>query len=328
MITAPLGLMTDTFEDALGRFGQWPLRRASTRTLQVNLGHLCNMACQHCHMDAGPHRTEIMPAAIADHVIELLAASPGVDTLDLTGGAPELNPSFRHLVRSARALDRHIIDRCNLTVLFEPGQEDLDTFLAEPHVHVVASMPCYLPDNVKRQRGSVAYDQSIAALQRLNGLGYGQPGSPLQLDLVYNPGGPHLPPEQSGLERDYKDRLGADHGITFNSLLTITNMPIHRFAHALERDGAADTYRTLLRDSFNPATVDGLMCRSLISVSWDGRLFDCDFNQVLNLPMPSAPPTVFSLGSLEGFGEEAVATGAHCFGCTAGAGSSCSGALG
>jgi radical SAM/Cys-rich protein len=231
-------------------------------------------------------------------------------------------------VPSARPSAREVIDRCNLTVLFEPGQEDLPDFLAENRVHVIASLPCYGPRNVDEQRGKGVFDKSIAALQRLNQLGYGRPGTGLGLDLVYNPLGAHLPPSQDRLEADYKQRLGDDHGIVFNRLYTITNMPIRRFAHQLARDGKWDTYMRLLVESFNPAAVSGLMCRSQVSVGHDGKLYDCDFNQMLDMELLSdAPPTIWDIDSFAALDHRRIATDGHCFGCTAGAGSSCGGAI-
>lgn len=317
-----------SFARAVDAVAPGGLRRGRVTTLQVNVGKLCNMACQHCHVDAGPKRTEIMPRAVAERVIELLAANPGVDTLDLTGGAPELNPSFRWLVGEARRLGRAVIDRCNLTVLLEPGQEDLAEFLAAHRVRIVASLPCYGEDNVDRQRGGGAFARSIEALRRLNRLGYGCGDAGLQLDLVYNPVGAFLPPEQSALEADYKQELGRQFGIRFDRLLTITNMPISRFAAWLERNGLTDSYAELLAEHFNPATLPGLMCRSLLSIGWDGSVYDCDFNQMVDLPAAAAPRcTVWDLADLDALQGGALATGSHCFGCTAGAGSSCSGAL-
>ena len=315
------------FDDALGERGLGQLTRAEVTTLQVNVGRLCNLACQHCHVDAGPKRTEVMTARTAKRVLQLLERSPAVHTLDLTGGAPELNPSFRTLVARGRALGRRVVDRCNLTVLFEPGQEDTPEFLAEHGVEIVASLPCYGPDNVDRQRGKGTFARSIQALQRLGALGYGQPGSELRLSLVYNPLGASLPPPQADLEADYRARLLADFGVRFHELLTITNMPIHRFARQLQRDGALAPYMELLAERFNPATVPALMCRGLVSVSWDGRLYDCDFNQMLDLPAGPAARTIWDIESLEALAGAAIATRAHCFGCTAGAGSSCGGAL-
>ncbi len=303
------------------------LRRDRVTTLQVNVGKLCNMACHHCHVDAGPKRAEIMPRSIAERAIELLAANPGIDTLDLTGGAPELNPNFRWMVGEARRLGRRVIDRCNLSVLWEPGQEDLPEFLAAGGVRVVASLPCYGEENVDKQRGGGAFDKSIRALRRLNALGYGAADSDLALDLVYNPVGAFLPPEQADLQARYKEELRRLYGVCFNQLLTITNMPIKRFASWLEKTGQLDAYMSLLVNHFNPATVPQLMCRTLMSVAWDGRVYDCDFNQMLEMPMGAGVRTVWELEDFSALEGMDIATGAHCFGCTAGAGSSCTGAL-
>ena len=316
-----------TFDDTLARRGVPPLRRDLTTTLQVNVGKRCNQACHHCHVDAGPKRTERMDRGTADRVLALLAASPSVGTLDLTGGAPELSDQFRRLVLGARARGRSVIDRCNLTVLFEPGQEDTAEFLAEHEVAVVASLPCYTAENVERQRGRGVFEKSIDALRRLNALGYGRPNSPLLLDLVYNPLGPSLPPPQAELEERYRDELEQGYGVRFHHLRAFANLPIARFAADLERQGRADEYQALLVHHFNPATVPGLMCRTLVSVGYDGRLYDCDFDQMLDLPLGAGPRTVYDLDDLEGLAGAAIATGSHCFGCTAGAGSSCSGAL-
>jgi len=315
------------FQATLASRGLPSLRRAAPRTLQVNVGRRCDLACHHCHVEAGPNRTEMMDRRSADRVLELLARTPGLTTLDLTGGAPELNAEFRHLVRGARDLGRQVIDRCNLTVLFEPGQEDTAAFLAHNRVRVVASLPCYTAENVDAQRGRSVFDRSIEALRLLNGLGYAQPRSELELDLVYNPQGPTLPPAQAELEERYRKELDEHHGIAFDRLITITNMPIKRFAHALARDGQAEAYQSLLVNHFNPDTVPGLMCRETISVGWDGRLYDCDFNQMLELPLGAGPDTIFELGDLGPLEGARIATGPHCFGCTAGAGSSCGGAL-
>jgi radical SAM/Cys-rich protein len=318
-----------SFEATLAAHGRAPLRRERTTALQVNVGKRCNQACHHCHVEAGPKRTERMTEATADRVLALLAASPDVAVLDLTGGAPELNASFRRLVHQARRLGRRVIDRCNLTILFEPGQEDLAEFLAAERVAVVASLPCYTADNVERQRGQGVFGTSIRALQRLNALGYGRPEGGLSLDLVYNPVGAFLPPAQTELEARYRDELGRAHGITFDRLLAITNMPIKRFAAMLARDEAGAAYMSLLVNHFNPATVDGLMCRSLVSVGWDGRLYDCDFNQMLELGLggAGAPRTIWDVDRLEALDGRDIATAPHCFGCTAGAGSSCGGVL-
>jgi len=296
--------------------------------LQVNVGKLCNQACHHCHVGAGPKRTEVMTAAMADRLIRLMQASPQLETLDLTGGAPELNPSFRALVRAATELNLRVIDRCNLSVLFEPGQEDLAGFLAEHQVEVVASLPCYLEDNVDQQRGKGVFDLSIAALRQLNEAGYGRAGSGLILDLVYNPVGAHLPPEQAGLQETYRRELRERFGIEFSRLITITNMPIQRFRDGLERDGMLQDYEGLLRSNFNADTVEGLMCRSLISVGWDGQLYDCDFNQMLDLPVQLPEPIhINDLSDLERLDGRLIKTASHCYGCTAGSGSSCAGSI-
>ncbi len=311
------------FVQALAAHGV-ELRRTTTTALQVNVGKLCNQACHHCHVEAGPKRTEIMPRHVAERVIELLAANPAVTTIDLTGGAPELNPSFRWLVTEARRLGRHVIDRCNLTVLFEPGMADLDQFLAANDVEVIASLPCYSEKNVEEQRGHGVFAKSIAALRRLNALGYGTGGTRV-LNLVYNPNGAFLPPAQATLETKYKAELAKQFGITFDRLFTITNLPIARYADYLDGLGQYDEYMSLLVAHLNPRAVSGLMCRSLVSVGWDGAVYDCDFNQMLELPL-SAARTIFDLDSLD-LAEQPIATGSHCFGCTAGAGSSCGGSL-
>ncbi|MCB9760231.1 MAG: arsenosugar biosynthesis radical SAM protein ArsS [Alphaproteobacteria bacterium] len=315
------------FHRVLAERGLSPLLRARPTWLQVNLGKRCNQACAHCHVDASPVRREQMSAETAAAVLDALRVNPALELLDITGGAPELNANFRMLVEGAHALGRAVMDRCNLTVLLESGQEDTAAFLAAHRVHVVASLPCYLQSNVDKQRGRGVFDRSVTALRRLNALGYGQPGSGLELDLVYNPVGAHLPPAQAGLEADYKRRLAEDHGVVFTRLLTLTNMPIARFAADLARKGDAGAYMDLLVGAFNPATVDGLMCRHLISVGWDGALYDCDFNQMLELPPPGARRTIHDLGRAEDWEGAPIAVGAHCFGCTAGAGSSCGGAL-
>jgi radical SAM/Cys-rich protein len=317
----------DPFAAALVRHGLPALRRRATTTLQVNLGRLCNQACRHCHVDAGPGRRESMTRDVADRVLSVLEASPGVQVVDITGGAPELCPSFRHLVDASRRLGRRVIDRCNLTVLLEPGQEDLATFLAGHAVEIVASLPCYLEENVDRQRGDGVFERSLRALGLLNRLGYGRPGSPLRLDLVYNPTGPDLPPPQERLEEDYREQLRRRYDLQFHRLLTITNMPIRRFADGLRREGRLDGYMRRLAEHFNPHTVDGLMCRSMVSVGWDGRLADCDFNQMAELPLGEGARTIFDVESFDALDGAGVSTAAHCLGCTAGYGSSCGGAL-
>ena len=306
------------------------LRRQATATLQVNLGYRCNQSCVHCHVNAGPNRTEMMDAGTMALIPQVLAAR-GIGTLDLTGGAPELHPGFRDLVRSARALGVKVIDRCNLTILFEPGQEGLAEFLAEHEVEVVASLPCYSMDNVDRQRGKGVFDKSIAALQRLNALGYGREGSGRVLNLVYNPQGAVLPPPQPALEADYKRELGAHFGIVFNSLFALANMPIQRFGSMLISKGQFNGYIRLLKDNHRDANLAQVMCRSLISVDWLGRLYDCDFNQQLDLPMgggaEAGPRHLRDLLQADADGAP-IRVAEHCYGCTAGNGSSCGGALG
>ncbi len=324
----PPAFMAMDFAAMLRSEGVAALSRHPVETLQVNLGRRCNQACLHCHVEAGPKRTEVMSSDVAERVVELLRLNPTVGCVDITGGAPEMCPSFRYLIESSRSLGRDVIDRCNLTIMSEDGYGDLGSFLAANSVHVVASLPCYQADNVDEQRGRGVFEKSIAALQLLNSLGYGAADSGLRLDLVYNPSGAFLPPPQERLEAEYRAQLRERHGVEFNNLLTLANMPIKRFAHALLQRGEQVAYAGLLRDNFNGATVPGLMCRSLVSVAWDGGLYDCDFNQMLQLPLgASGPKTVWDLNSLGDLQGAAVATASHCFACTAGAGSSCSGAL-
>ena len=321
------------FAGILGRHHLQPLQRARPRTLQVNVGKLCNQACHHCHVDAGPKRTEIMTRLSAERVASLLAASPEVETLDLTGGAPELNPNFTFLVARTCGLGRRVIVRCNLTVLFAPGMEHLPRFYRDNAVELICSLPCYTAENVDRQRGHGVFDQSIEALRLLHRLGYGQAGSALALHLVYNPLGASLPPPQAALEARYREELRWRFGIEFHRLFTITNMPIKRFADQLRRTGAYGRYMSLLVNHFNAETVGGLMCRDLVSVGWQGVLYDCDFNQMLELPIRRTgdaavrPLTIWDIASLAALAGGRIRTAAHCFGCTAGAGSSCGGAL-
>jgi len=328
VVAAPRG---PRFDRTLEAHGLAPLARTRVTTLQVNVGRRCNLACHHCHVEAGPMREEMLSPELAGRLVELLERSPTIEVLDLTGGAPEMNPSFRELVLAARRLGRRVIDRCNLTILLELEQEGLAQFLAEQRVEVVASLPCYTEENVDRQRGRGVFEGSLEALRRLNALGYGRAGTGLQLDLVYNPLGPSLPPDQAALERDYKRELGERFGIEFDRLLTITNMPIRRFADQLARLGRTAEYMALLVNHFNPATVPGLMCRSQVSIDWRGELYDCDFNLMLALPLPLGverrSATVWDLESIADLDLGPIATGEHCFGCTAGAGSSCSDAL-
>ena len=321
------------FDETLRRDRLAPLRRLTPHTLQVNVGKLCNQACHHCHVDAGPKRTEVMTRATAERVADLLEASAGICTVDLTGGAPELNPNFTYIVERARAAGRVVMVRCNLTVMFVPGMESLAEFYRANRVHLVCSLPCYTAENVEKQRGRGVFEKSIEALRLLNRIGYAR--GDLVLDLVYNPVGPVLPPPQPQLEADYREELGKNFGISFNHLLTITNMPISRFAQQLHQWGRYTDYMGLLVNHFNPATVAGLMCRTLVSVGWDGRLYDCDFNQMLEIPLGAGgqdkpedkPLTIWDVDDVGCLAEAPIATGAHCFGCTAGAGSSCGGAL-
>lgn len=315
-----------SFEDKLRQYGIH-LRRMTLKTLQINVGKLCNQVCTHCHVDAGQKRTEIMTAETANQVLNLLANTPSIELVDFTGGAPELNPAFRSMVTRSRSLGRRVMDRCNLTVLFANGQEDLAEFFKDNCVEVVASLPCYSRENVDKQRGSGVFDKSIDALRRLNSLGYGLEGSGLRLDLVYNPGDAFLPPSQKKLEAHYKEELWRQFGIVFNCLYTMTNMPIKRWKEYLDRTGQMGYYRELLVNAFNPLTVDSLMCRTLISVGWDGQLSDCDFNQMLEIPVEGHRRTIWDIESFEEFNGGLIATGMHCFGCTAGSGSSCGGSL-
>mgnify|MGYP001829158912 CR=1 FL=1 len=304
------------------------VHRGQLTTLQVNLGYRCNQSCLHCHVNAGPNRKEMMSAGTIDTVVEFLQAA-NICTLDLTGGAPELNPGFRDLVSRARALGVHVMDRCNLTILGEPGQEELAGFLAENRVEVIASLPCYLEDNVDGQRGKGVYRGSIDGLQTLNALGYGKPGSGLVLNLVYNPTGPFLPPPQASLEVDYKRELANRFGIVFNQLYTLTNLPIQRFGSMLVSKGQFDDYMKLLREAHSAENLDSVMCRSLLSVDWQGHVYDCDFNQMLDLPLLIEGKPRPKLADLIGRDLEGnpIVIADHCYGCTAGQGSSCGGAL-
>lgn len=317
---------TVPFRETLGIHGLI-LSRAPVEIVQVNVGKLCNQACRHCHVDAGPKRTEIMNRRTAERVLELTDRTPSVHTLDITGGAPELNPNFRTLVTHARRSGKEVIDRCNLTVLLERGQEDTARFLAAERVQIVASLPCYTRENVDRQRGQGVYDKSIRALKQLNELGYGKDDSGLILHLVYNPLGPSLPPPQEKLEVDYKKELKELFEIEFNHLRTVANMPIHRFRDDLLRHGKLDDYMNLLVNRFNPLAAMEVMCRNLISISWDGRIYDCDFNQMLEIPAGEVSRTIWELESFDDISRDRIAFDAHCYGCTAGAGSSCHGAL-
>lgn len=313
------------FDEKLAAHGL-KLRASEVETLQVNVGKLCNQACKHCHVDASPARTEIMSRETAEQVLAAVRRFQ-IQTLDITGGAPELNPSFRYLVREGRRAGARVMVRHNLTVMFEPGQCDLPEFFREHSVEVVSSLPYFLEQQTDAQRGRGVFERSIEALRRLNAVGYGREGGTLKLNLVYNPVGAFLPPAQGAIERDFKRELLARYGVTFDGLYTITNMPIKRFLEYLRRSGNEERYMRKLVEAFNPATVEGLMCRTLISVDWTGRLYDCDFNQMLELGV--APELAQTIGDFDpaAFAARRVSTGAHCFGCTAGAGSSCGGAV-
>ncbi len=307
-----------------------PISREALTTVQVNLGYKCNQSCVHCHVNAGPTRTEMMDAEMLALIPEVIRARQ-ISTLDLTGGAPELHQGFRGLVQAARQLGVHVIDRCNLTILSEPGQEDLADFLAAEKVEVIASLPCYSMDNVDKQRGTGVFERSISGLLELNRLGYGVEGSGLALNLVYNPQGPVLPPDQHKLQADYKRELGNRFGIVFNNLYALTNMPIQRFGSTLISKGQFADYMKLLRHNYAAANLDNVMCRTLISVDWQGYLYDCDFNQMLGLPVPGnfyqgRKPHLRDLLTLDPR-HTPIRVADHCYGCTAGSGSSCGGAI-
>lgn len=312
------------FHDVLNE-QQLTLTHERPNELQINLGKLCNLACHHCHVDAGPKRTEIMTWDVMEKILAW-ADKAQIARVDLTGGAPELNPYFRRFCDALIALDIEITSRCNITVLFENGQEDLAQWYADRQIRIVCSLPCYTEDNVDAQRGKGVFEKSIAGLKLLNSLGYGV-NDALNLDLVYNPLGASLPPEQTQLEKDYRQMLGDNFGIVFSHLLAITNIPINRFAHSLKRDGELEDYQHLLVSNFNASTVESLMCKYLINLDWEGRVYDCDFNQMLEIPFGGEAQRYLwdiSIDKVEG---QAIATNRHCFGCTAGAGSSCGGVL-
>ena len=315
----------ETFARAIERRGLPPLRARRIDVLQVNLGKVCNQTCAHCHVDAGPDRRESMAPETIEACLAALARST-IGVLDITGGAPEMHPQFRRLAREGRRLGRQVIDRCNLTILLAPGYQDLPQFLADEGVDIVASLPCYLEENLDRQRGEGVYAKSIEALRRLNALGYGVEGSGLSLSLVYNPVGYGLPPDQTRLEADYRRELRARHGIEFSRLFVITNMPISRFLADLLRAGKYESYMRRLIEAFNPSAVEGVMCRTMLSVDWQGNLYDCDFNQMLELGLTPGTPRHIRDFDVSALADRAIVTGRHCFGCTAGAGSSCQGA--
>ncbi len=303
------------------------IARTRLETLQLNLGYLCNQSCLHCHVNAGPKRKELMSRETMDQVLDY-ARKIGVKRFDLTGGAPEMNPHFRYLVSEARSLGATVMDRCNLTILMQPGYEDLAEFLAANQVEIVASLPCYLEENVDAQRGDGVFRDSIAGLRRLNALGYGQAGSGLVLNLVYNPAGPVLPPPQQELEQAYKAHLAEHYGVVFNQLFTLANMPIQRFGSTLISKGQFDDYMALLRSAHSQTNLDAVMCRSLLSIDWQGYVYDCDFNQMLGLPLQAGGRPRSHVSQLsDDLAGNAIVVAEHCYGCTAGQGSSCGGAL-
>lgn len=314
------------FASHLSEKGNGPLRSLSPTVLQVNVGRMCNQTCKHCHVDAGPDRQEIMSRAVMQDCLNVLQMS-SIPAVDITGGAPEMNPDFRWFVQQIRALGRSVIDRCNLTILMVPRYTDLPEFLAEANVEIIASLPYYSAGNTDRQRGDGVYEKSIAALQRLNAVGYGQPGAKLKLHLVYNPAGAFLPGSQAELQATFKQQLQQRHGIVFHDLLVITNQPINRFLDFLLQSGNYEAYMERLINAYNPATIDGLMCRTTLSVGWDGQLYDCDFNQMLDLPLAPGSPKYIADVVVDRLQDRTIVTGLHCFACTAGAGSSCGGAL-
>lgn len=320
------GSAIPSFDSVLARHRCQPLRASRIEVLQINVGKLCNQTCAHCHVDAGPDRREIMSRQTMEECLAVLRRTR-IETVDVTGGAPEMNPHFRWLVRQCRELGRRVIDRCNLTILLAPRYDDLPSFLADHQVEIVASLPCYLEENTDRQRGNGVFARSIEALRRLNAVGYGQSGTELELTLVFNPQGLSLPPDQAELEKAYHRELQARYGVVFNRLFTITNMPISRFLDDLVHRGRYDEYMLRLVDTFNPATVEGLMCRTTLSVDWQGYLYDCDFNQMLEIGLSRGAPQHIRDFDLDSLQCRPIATGRHCFGCTAGAGSSCKGSL-
>jgi radical SAM/Cys-rich protein len=314
------------FERQLERIDLLPLRATGITVFQINVGKLCNQTCLHCHVDAGPDRTERMSRETAEQCIQALAQTD-IPTVDITGGAPELNPNFRWLVEQSRALNRHVMDRCNLSVLLLPSQSDLAEFLAEHRVEIVASLPYYRASQTDAQRGEGVFEKSIQALRLLNQLGYGRPGSGLSLHLAYNPVGAFLPPKQEAIEAQFRKELRTRHDVEFNHLYTITNLPISRFLQFLVESGNYEHYMERLANAFNPAAAAGVMCRYTISVSWDGALYDCDFNQMLDLPVDHGAPAHIRDFDPVQLNRRQITTRNHCYGCTAGAGSSCGGTV-
>jgi radical SAM/Cys-rich protein len=322
LATVPL---TRSFAESLAQSSLYPLRATGVEILQINVGKKCNQTCRHCHVDAGPDRTEVMPRDVLERCLEVLAASD-IPKVDITGGAPELHPDFEELVQRVRGMGRHVMDRCNLTILLLPNYAHLPEFFAEHNVEVICSLPHYRANQTNAQRGDGVFDESVEALRRLNAVGYGKPESGLVVDLVTNPVGALLPGNQASLEREWKRELEQRYGIVFNSLYTITNMPISRFLEWLEESENLEAYMTRLVNAYNPGAARGVMCRSTLSVGWDGSLYDCDFNQMLELGVADdAPQSVFDF-DIERIRRRTIVVGPHCFGCTAGAGSSCGGA--
>jgi radical SAM/Cys-rich protein len=314
------------FETALAHSGLFPLEATGITTLQLNVGKLCNQTCRHCHVDAGPDRTEVMSKETMNLCLQALARTD-IPTVDITGGAPELNPHFRWIVEEARSLGRQVLDRCNLSVLLLPSQADLGEFLAQHRVEVIASLPSYQASQTDAQRGEGVFNKSMEALRQLNGLGYGKEGTGLTLNLVYNPVGAFLPPKQAGIEAQFRKELAARHGVSFTHLYTITNMPISRFLEFLMESGNYEGYMERLAAAFNPAAAAGVMCRYTLSVGWDGTLYDCDFNQMLELPVSQGTPRHIRDFDPAQLHQRRIMTGNHCYGCTAGSGSSCGGAV-
>ena len=324
VLAQPSSLLS--FETQLNQAGLYPLHAVGITVLQINVGKLCNQTCRHCHVDAGPDRPEVMSLETAEDCMKALAKTD-ISTVDITGGAPELNPHFRWLVEQSRRLGRHVIDRCNLSVLLLPSQADLAKFLADHQVEVIASLPSYQASQTNAQRGDGIFEKSLEALRLLNQLGYAQPNSGLTLNLVYNPVGAFLPPKQEAIEAQFKKELRVKYGIEFNHLYTITNMPISRFLEFLVDSGNYDQYMTRLANSFNAAAAAGVMCRHTLSVGWDGKLYDCDFNQMLELPVDHGAPAHIRGFDPAQLHRRRIVTGNHCYGCTAGSGSSCGGAV-
>lgn len=314
------------FDTALKEYRMYPLQASNVETIQINVGKLCNQCCAHCHVEAGPDRKEIMKREALERCLEIIEIS-GIETVELTGGSPEMNPGFRWFVEKCSGAGVRAIVRSNLTVMLEEGYEDIPAFLKHNNVAIIASLPCYTRENVDKQRGKGVYDKSVEVLKKLNRIGYGIEDSGYTLNLIYNPGGSFLPGNQPALEKAYRERLREDHQIKFNSLFTITNMPIGRFKTSLCKQGEYGTYMHLLIDAFNPDAAERVMCRNLLSIGWDGSIYDCDFNQMLDMKCNHGAPDHIDGFDARALEHRRIVTAIHCYGCTAGAGSSCSGAL-